>query len=227
MAARYGVVGRLVFGVKCMLSVDPEDIATCSAWALEWIERRQTVLPKRLVPPGPDENQCLALLRAAAAAPDHGQLRPWRFIAVPDAARAALGEIFAQALIERDPTAAAQQQTQAREKALRAPLLWLLVVDACAREPNIPLHERLISAGCAVQNVMLMALAMGFGSALTSGKALGSNALRRAFALHSDELAVCFISVGTVARSKPVPARPQPQELLSVWTPALSTDVAS
>lgn len=82
------------------------------AWALEWIQRRQTVLPKRLAPPGPDAQQCQALLLAAAAAPDHGQLLPWRFIAVPEQARPVLGEVFAQALRERDPAATAEQQTQ-------------------------------------------------------------------------------------------------------------------
>ena len=66
---------------------------------------RQTILPRRLQAPGPDAAQLHALLSAAATAPDHDQLRPWRFVQVPQAQRAALGDVFAQALRERDAQA--------------------------------------------------------------------------------------------------------------------------
>lgn len=188
-------------------------------WALEWITRRQTVLPKRLVAPGPSRAEIERLLTAAAAAPDHGQLLPWRFIDVPVAAREALGDVFAQALRERDPAATTEQQAQAREKARRAPLLWLLVVDARPRTEDVPVRERLISAGCAVQNIMLMAMAMGYGSALTSGKALDSAVLRQAFALSDADMPVCFLSIGTVRQSRPPRARPVPAQFFSVWAP--------
>jgi nitroreductase len=59
------------------------------------IGSRQTVLPKRLVEPGPTAGQLEALLSLAAAAPDHGLLTPWRFIVVPAAQRHRLAEVFA------------------------------------------------------------------------------------------------------------------------------------
>lgn len=37
-------------------------------------------------------------------------------------------------------------------------------------DPDIDASERLISAGCAIQNILLTAHAIGFGAALTSGK---------------------------------------------------------
>jgi hypothetical protein len=48
---------------------------------------RQNVAPKRLVVPGHSPTELDALLALAAAAPDHGQLTPWRFIIVPEAQR--------------------------------------------------------------------------------------------------------------------------------------------
>jgi nitroreductase len=176
--------------------------------AAELIRARQTVLPKRLAAPGPDAAQFLAMLEAAAAAPDHGQLLPWRFVDVPQSRRAELGDVFAQALAERDPDATPEQREQAREKAFRSPRLLLLVVDAARGDPEIDLAERLISAGAAVQNMLLVATAQGFGSALTSGKALKSAVLRRCFSLTDAEHAVCFISIGSVASRRP--ARPRP-----------------
>ena len=179
--------------------------------AHDLIHTRQTILPKRLLAPGPNAAQLHVIVSAAAAAPDH----PWRFITVPDAQRPALADSFAQALLERDAQATPDQVAQAREKAFRAPLLMLLVVDAACGDADIDLHERLISAGCAVQNMLLMATAQGFGSALTSGKALKSTALRQLFGLQAHEHAPCFISIGTAHTRKPAKPRPSPEQLLS------------
>jgi nitroreductase len=185
------------------------------AVAGELIQARQTVLPKRLLGPGPDAAQQHSILAAAAAAPDHGQLLPWRFIAVPDAQRERLAEVFGQALLERDASATPEQVAQAREKAHRAPWLMLVVVDRQRGDPAVDLAERILSAGCAVQNALLMATALGFGSALTSGKALKSDSLRALFGLQAGEQALCFVSVGTVRARKPARVRPAVAEFLS------------
>lgn len=183
------------------------DATAASAWAL--MRTRRTVLPKRLVAPGPSAAELSAILDAAAHAPDHGQLLPWRFVLVPEAARAALAEVFAQALVERDAAATPEQRALAREKAYRAPVLLLAVVDAGRGDPRIELSERLVSAGCALQNMLLMATAQGYGSALTSGRALKAAGLRALFGLGTDELALCFLSIGSVQARK-VAARARP-----------------
>ena len=183
-----------------------QEDAAALAWAL--IQSRQTILPKRLASPGPGTEELAQILGAAAHAPDHGQLLPWRFVLVPQAARAALADAFAQALRDRDPGATQEQAEQAREKAYRAPVLMLAVVDERCGDPDIDLAERMVSAGCAVQNMLLMATALGYGSALTSGKALKAQSLRSLFALAPGEHALCFISMGSVASRKAVRARP-------------------
>ena len=149
-------------------AMDPDLVNT----VVTLMQTRQTILPKRLVQPGPDPAQLRLILEAAASAPDHGQLLPWRFVTVPDAARAALAEVFGEALLERDPRATAEQVQQAREKAYRSPFLMLVVVDALCGDPEIDLHERIVSAGCAIQNILLLSTALGYGTALASGKAL-------------------------------------------------------
>ncbi len=188
---------------------DPSAAPATAAGAWTLMRARRTVLPKRLAAPGPSAVELLAILDAAAHAPDHGQLLPWRFVLVPEAARAALAEVFSQALAERDGAATAEQLALAREKAHRAPVLLLAVVDAGRGDPRIELPERLLSAGCALQNMLLMATAQGYGSALTSGRALKSTGLRALFGLGPDELALCFLSIGTVqARKAAARARP-------------------
>ena len=55
-----------------------------------------------------------------------------------------------------------------------------------------------------------LATALGYGSALTSGKALQSYELRGLFALDRHDEPLCFISVGSVTAQKAGPARPAP-----------------
>ncbi|WP_255555763.1 hypothetical protein [Rhodoferax sp. PAMC 29310] len=56
---------------------------------------------------------------------------------------------------------------------------------------------------------------MGFGSALTSGKALRSPQLSTLFALQDGEVAVCFLSIGTVSKRKSARIRPEINDFFS------------
>ena len=75
--------------------------------------------------------------------------------------------------------------------------------------------ERIVSLGCAVQNLMLAAHAMGYGSGLTSGQAMSSERMRGLFRLGADEHAVCFVNLGTVTKSKPSRVRPTADQFVS------------
>lgn len=187
-------------------------------WVSALMQSRKTVLPKRLTLPGPDDTQLEVILAAAASAPDHGQLLPWRLILVSSQARHRLGQVFADALVERDASATVAEIDQAREKAFRSPVLMLLVVDGDCGSTEVDVHERIVSAGCAVQNVLLMATALGFGSALTSGKALKSMLLHELFALRPGEIALCFVSIGTAVTAPKPRLRPS----MSVYVSTLA-----
>jgi len=186
-------------------TAEPGDAST---WALALIHSRHTTLPKRLVAPGPTPDQQSHILSCAAAAPDHDRIQPWRLVEIPPHRREDLANAFEQALTERDPQASHTERQQARDKAQRAPWLLLCVVRVRGEPARIPAAERLVSAGAALQNMMLSATAMGLGSALTSGKALQSGALRQLFRLQADEDAVCFLSIGHTAQERPPPPRP-------------------
>jgi len=136
----------------------------------------------------------------------------WRFVLVPQAQRPRLADAFAAALLERDATALPEQLEQAREKAHRSPVLLLAVVDGRRGDPAVGLHERILSAGCAVQNLLLMATALGFGSALTSGQALCSQALRAARHRHGGAAASGHPALDGVASDR-CPRRALPRQL--------------
>ena len=197
-----------------------------SEFANALIHSRQNVSPRRLDEPGPSVQQLEEILGTAAAAPDHGQLTPWRFVVVPKARRERLAEMFGLALVDRDPNATPEQIENAREKAHRAPFLMLAIARLTNRdtpagtvpgrgaqhpestEAEVNDAERLVSFGCAIQNIVLSAHAAGFGTGLTSGQALASPRLHALFGLHENEQAVCCINIGTVTKHKPVRLRP-------------------
>jgi nitroreductase len=152
-----------------MLMTQPVDMSPGdeASFTLALITSRQNILPKRLAEPGPSDRQVADMFKCAAAAPDHGEVMPWRFVLVPLGKRAMLADVFGNALL-----------------------------------------ERVVSVGAAIQNFLLSAHSMGFGSSLTSGQAMRSAALRQLFALADGEQAVCCINVGTVIKRKPARLRP-------------------
>ena len=183
--------------------------------ALTLIHSRQHVSPKRLGDPGPNREQIATILGAAGAAPDHGQLTPWRLIVIPAERRHVLAEAFAEALVERDPEATEAQKQEARDKAYRGPFLLLVIARLAPALGSAHPQERLISAGCAVQNMLLTAHAMGFGVGLSSGRALYSRQMRLLFGLSGDEQPLCFLTVGTVRKSKSARLRPATDDYTS------------
>jgi len=185
--------------------------------ALTLIHSRQHTSPKRLVDPGPDREQIEKILSAAGAAPDHGLLTPWRLIIIPPERRHLLGEAFAEALAERDGEATEVQKQEARAKASRGPFLVMVVARL---DPELgPTHpqERIISAGCAIQNMLLTAHAMGFGVGLSSGRALYSQRMKLLFGLSAHEQPLCFMTLGTVLRRK----SPRPRPVMADYTSTL------
>ena len=204
-----------------------------SEFAIALIHSRQNVSPRRLDEPGPSAQQLQEILGTAGAAPDHGHLLPWRFVVVPRDQRGRLAEVFGLALVDRDPNATPGQIENACEKAYRAPFLMLAITRLTDRdapagrapgrgaqhpestEAEVGDAERLVSLGCAIQNIVLSAHAAGFGTGLTSGQAMASPRLRALFGMRDNEQAVCCINIGTVTKHKPVRLRPVVSDYVS------------
>jgi len=186
-------------------------------FAEKLIHGRVHVSPKRLGSPGPNDSQKNQILLAVNAAPDHGRMAPWRFIEISETSRKSLGEVFAQCLLERDQSASPIQLQEAREKALRGPLLLLAIANYVDETNEIRKEEKLVSLGCAIQNILLSAYALGFGSGLSSGKALQSPRLRSLLNLADHEDPICFITIGTVTQNKSGRVRPDLSSYHSIF----------
>ena len=185
-------------------------------FADQLIHGRTHTSPKRLGTPGPSALEKEKILLAANAAPDHGRMVPWRFIEIQESSRSLLGETFLQCLLDRDESASPTQQQEAKDKAFRGPLLLLAIANYRDANEDISKQEKLISLGCAIQNIILSSYALGFGSGLSSGKALQSPRIRVLFQLSDEEEPICFITIGTILKNKPGRIRPGLSEYHSI-----------
>jgi nitroreductase len=159
-----------------------------------------------LVEPAPDAPALRRLLEAAVAAPDHGRLRPWRFVIVRGAARERLGSALAAAQADRDPSATPNALARTRAKPLRAPLI---IVVICAPKPyaKVPVWEQVASAACAVQHIQLAAHALGYGSMWRTGWAVHAEKVRAHLGCAGDERIVALLYLGTVPEGVSMPPR--------------------
>lgn len=170
----------------------------------------------RLQEPAPNPQQLDTMLRAALRAPDHGQIRPWRFLIISDQARQRLGEVYAQALLLQCPQASKEQIKRMHAMPLRAPML--IVVIACLQEhPKVSHDEQLIAAGCAAHGLLLAAQAMGLGAFWRSGDMAGNPHVASELGLASNEQIIGYVYTGTPA----VPSKPsaglEPADFAKVW----------
>lgn len=158
----------------------------------------------QLAEPGPDAQQLQTILEAGIAAPDHGRLQPWRFIVIAGEARARLGDILADSLERREPSAPAGKLDAEKRKALRSPIV--VVVAATIREsPNVPEVEQIVSAGAAAQNMLLAAHGLGLGGFWRTGAVAYDEEAKHALGLGENDRVVGFLYFGSVA----MPGRPR------------------
>jgi nitroreductase len=170
-----------------------------------------------LTDPAPDEAALERMLEAAMAAPDHGRLRPWRFIAVRGEARAKLGQLLAETLRAREPQAPDALIEKEKGKALRAPLI-LVAAAHLTDSLKVPAIEQVVAVGAAAQNVMLAAHALGYGAMWKTGAPAYDPRVKTALGLEEGDQIVGFLYLGTAAGPTPGPRRAQPRSSFTEWS---------
>lgn len=185
--------------------------------AMVALTTRHSTAPAFLSDPGPDEQALSNILQAGASAPDHGRLRPWRFIVVRGNARRRLGEVFAEALRRRDPNATEQAIEQEINRPLRGPLVIVVVARLVPDHPKIPEVEQIVSAGAAAQNILLAAHAEGFGAKLLTGVNAYDGHVKSELGLEPNDCMIGFIHIGTLAREAPSVPHADPREHTVEW----------
>jgi len=149
----------------------------------------------RLTEPGPDADQLQTILQAALRAPDHGRLRPWRFVVIAGDRRAVLGECFQHSLKLKGVTDDAQLK-----KALNAPLRAPLVLAGLLRavdHKKISRDEQGHAVAAALHAAQLAADALGFGCVWRTGGYATDPQVVEALGADPADQVIGFLYVGT------------------------------
>lgn len=180
---------------------------------LQFLATRQS--SGSLTAPAPDERQIGRLVAAASSAPDHGRLRPYRFVLLDHASK----ERFAEALVEAVDTARGgitdELKSKIRKKTEVAPV-QLAVVFSPRDTERIPAWEQFVTASCAGHGVILAAQASGWGASWKSNPVMDGALLRELLSLREGEQFLGWVNLGTAAASPATPRAPvDPATLLS------------
>jgi nitroreductase len=188
---------------------------------VERLQRRESTSAKHLTDPGPTDDELAEVLRAAVAVPEHGAIRPWRFLVLREPGQRRLSEVFVADLLSQNPDAPEEEIAKRRDGPLRAPLL--LVVAASPRaHPKVPEVEQVVSAGLCAYVIQACFHDMGYGAVWVTGKPAYSDRVKGALGLEPADHIVGFVHVGTrgpEAGARPK-ARPDPGGFVTEWTGA-------
>jgi nitroreductase len=155
----------------------------------------------------PTREHLAQVLQAAVRAPDHGRLRPWRFMLIEGDQRRRFGDLLAAAARRRVSTLSEGDLQRERDKALRAPLI---IVTACRVVPGtkVPAIEQILAAGAATQNILLALHALGYAAAWKTGESAYDAEVKKGLGLAADDHIIGFVYTGgsngaTFAQGKP------------------------
>ncbi|WP_440824158.1 nitroreductase family protein [Psychrobacter cryohalolentis] len=165
---------------------------------INWIKSRRSI--GNLSIPAPTESQIKAAIDCAVTAPDHKKLQPWRFIVTQGNARHELGRAFlvaaeARAAQEGD-TLSEKDRQKTYNMPLRAPVIITVVTQMQAHK-KVPPFEQMLSAGAAVQNLILALKAQGFSTVWRTGLLCNEPAVKAYFDVSADDYVTAFVYTGT------------------------------
>lgn len=174
--------------------------------ALDFLLTRRSRPAKTLTTPVPTREQLGPILQAAARAPDHGKLEPWRFIVLESAALERLAGLAGR----RGTALALEEEKVAKMQAqLTQPGLAVVVVASPVQSEKVPMVEQLYSAGAVCLQLLNAALASGWGANWLSGWAAHDREfITEGLGLALHESIAGFIHIGTETTAPPERPRP-------------------
>ncbi len=147
------------------------------------------------------------LLSAAVQAPNHHNLRPWRFIVLTGVGLLRLGDVLAISFSGKFPQAPIAAVEKERSIPLRAPLIIAVGVD----EPVPPRGnevENICAVAAAVQNLLLAAQSLGLAVKWRTGETARNPQVKQFLGLAPAQHLVALLYIGFPLEPAPIVARP-------------------
>lgn len=168
--------------------------------------------------PAPSGRELDLILDVGLRAPDHGRLRPWRFVLIRGEARKAFGELLVEAAKARDRRVPAALLERYRTWPLRCPLL--IAVGAAIRPTHpVPEGEQFMSAAAAAMNMLNAIHVLGYGGMWVTGANTYDPRVNTALGFNAPSRLVGLLTVGTPRAAELPPERPNRAAHVAEWSP--------
>jgi nitroreductase len=185
--------------------------------ALQLLKTRRSVKPMELTGPAPSEAEIASMLTIASRVPDHGKLKPWRFIVFEGDARLAAGEAIAAAFRANRADATADQIDFESKRLARAPLV-VAVVSRAGSHVKIPEWEQQLSVGAAAMSLVFAAHAMGYAASWITEWYAYDRRVLGALGLSAHERIAGFVHIGRPAKPPEDRDRPPLEEIVTRYS---------
>lgn len=185
--------------------------------AVELLINRNSM--KMVVAPAPSDEELALALQAAVAAPDHGNLTPWRFKLIRGEHIQKFADLGITIRQRSDNPFTEEKAAASRQWLSQVPLIIAVACYIDYSNTKIPESERMLSTGCAVMNVMNALNAMGYGTFWSTGIATYDDEFQTA--LGFDPLNyrfMGFLAVGTPKMPIPKKTRQTYTHFVEEWT---------
>ncbi|RBM08488.1 nitroreductase family protein [Novacetimonas cocois] len=169
-----------------------------------------------LTQPAPDPAQLERILSAAMCAPDHGRLRPWRYVVIRDDARAKAAELIVASMKRLDPDVAEAKIEKRRGRFSTMPLTIALGMHL-RPDHKIPLIEQEMAVAAAAMNVLNALHFTGFGGVWVSGDVTYDPQLAAQLGFPSPHRLAGFLFVGTPSPDAKSPRRRPVDGYVAQW----------
>ena len=184
--------------------------------ALHLLQNRVSIT--KLVAPAPNAVQLLEVFKAANRAPDHGKLKPWRFLVIEGSGLDSLSNVLVDALVAANPDVSATVLEKTRNMPFRAPMI-IVAIARCSEHPKVPKQEQMLASAAATQNLLNALFVMGFGAVWRTGELAYNERVKSALGLNREEEIVGFVYVGSPQGEIPAPSHEDVKAIFTNWLP--------
>lgn len=165
----------------------------------ELIQKRRSIFPRDYTDEQIAKEDIEKILEAAMWAPNHGKTEPWLFKVYSGSAKEQLADMHAE-LYKAEMPAETYKEDKYR-KLKNKPRKASHIIAICMKRgdnPKIPELEEIEAVACAVQNMHLMATALGIGGYWSSGGMVYKDSFREKLQLRENDKCLGLFFLGKV-----------------------------
>lgn len=166
--------------------------------------------------PGPNQQQLYQILSTAMCAPDHGRLRPWRFIIIEDNDRQLwikkIEHILTKPVYHYPSSYVAKLVTNFS----KAPVILALAMREITEKTTVSVDEQLMAVSAANMNVLNAVHALGFAAKWITGP-IDNPEILDSLGVQKPYRMLGFMFIGTPTEDCKAPVRASIDHYVANW----------